>query len=143
MTPTFAPSADTDCPVALVIEADAHYLIAITHLLRDLGIRCKRNTTGRDAALQLTDMPAKPAFILLSLELPTCDCLALADTLLSNPRYAHVPLIGIGARDVLLKCEAEAVVIGFTALLPKPLPRQRFQCLVEQLTAPLASRAVS
>lgn len=134
---------DSSLPTALVIEADAHYLIAITNLLRDLGIRCKRNTTGRDIGAQLATLPGPPAFILLSLDLPAADPLAIARMLRSNPLSAQVPLLGMGARGLLLEYEDEAVALGFAALLPKPLPRERFQRLIEQLSQNFATSASS
>ena len=62
---------------ALVVENDAHTLVAISSILRDLGIRFKRNTTGENVVEQIRAMNPRPDFILLDTDLPHAEAFVI------------------------------------------------------------------
>jgi CheY-like chemotaxis protein len=108
---------------ALVVEADAHSLIAISALLRDLGIHFKRNTTGSAVADQALLMQPRPAFILLDLALPHGDAFQILSVLKTQPALNTIPVIAI-ADDSALGLAPRTRHAGFSGFLPKPLPRR-------------------
>ncbi len=65
---------------ALVVDDDAHSLVAISSMLRDLGIRFKRNTTGAKVPEQMRSMNPPPDFVLLNLDLPHGSAFTINET---------------------------------------------------------------
>ena len=117
---------------ALVVEADAHSLIAISALLRDLGIHYKRNTTGSSVVEQALSMQPHPTFVLLDLDLPHGDAFHIITALKAHPALAAIPVIAI-ADDSALSLAPRTRHLGFAGFLPKPLPRRNFADLLERI----------
>lgn len=114
---------------AFVIEDDAHSLVAIGSLLDELGIAYKRNTTGANVVRQLQEMQPRPDFILLNLDLPEGDALAICRELRASPCAQIIPIIAI-ADDFSPEMLKAVRAGGFSAYVFKPLPRRCFgQCL--------------
>lgn len=113
---------------ALVVEDDAHSLVSIAAILREYGIRFKRNTTGSAVVQQAHTL--HPHFILLDLDLPDGDSYHILQALQSDPVLAHIPVIALGdsAQTDLLKRAQQA---GFAGFLPKPLPRKQFGTYIQ------------
>lgn len=109
---------------ALVIEDDAHSLIAISKLLREHGISFKRNTTGAQVVRQITEMQPRPDFILLDLDLPQGDSLQICSAIQRSPSLSSLPIIAIG--DLQVEMLPRLRRCGFASFLPKPLPRKQF-----------------
>lgn len=119
---------------ALVVEGDAHSLVAIASIMRELRIRFKRNTTGTNVIEQLRVMVPRPDFVLIDLDLPNGDAFAVAHAILSDPELHRVPLIAIGnypASAVRTHVQRS----GFIGYVPKPLPRRAFGDLLLRATA--------
>ena len=117
---------------ALVVEADAHSLIAISALLRDLGIHYKRNTTGSAVVEQTLVMQPRPAFILLDLDLPHGDAFQIMAALKSHPTLTSIPVVAV-AQDSAMSLAPRTRHAGFSGFLPKPLPRRNFGELLERI----------
>lgn len=115
-----------------IIEDDAHCLVAVANLMREMGIHFKRNTTGARVLEHLHAMPVVPSFILLDLDLPQGDALQLCKALHDDARFAYVPVIGMGDPSTfgLLPALEGA---GFSAFIPKPLPRRDFSGIIERV----------
>jgi CheY-like chemotaxis protein len=109
---------------ALVVEDDAHSLIAIGKLLREHGISFKRNTTGAQVICQITDMQPRPDFILLDLDLPQGDSLQICSAIRHSQVLNNLPIIAIG--DYQIEMLPKLRRCGFASFLPKPLPRKQF-----------------
>jgi two-component system cell cycle response regulator DivK len=116
----------------MVVEADAHSLIAIGAILRELGIQYKRNTTGADVLGKLAAMSPQPNFILLDLDLPHGNAFDILNDLQSNAQLRRVPVIAIAdsASPQVLDAVRKA---GFTGFIAKPLPRRQFGEMVERI----------
>jgi CheY-like chemotaxis protein len=117
---------------ALVIEDDAHSLIAISNLLRALGIQYKRNTTGANAIEQLRGMHPRPNFILLDLNLPQANAFELALNIRRDPYLADIPIICLGESHTNHYLE-RAQQCGCHGYMTKPLPRQDFADLLRNI----------
>jgi CheY-like chemotaxis protein len=119
---------------ALVVEGDAHSLIAIGAILRDLGIDFKRNTTGVDVIDKLAMMRPRPDFILLDLDLPHGDAFEIIQSLKSHRPFAAIPVIAI-ADEIRPSILVDLQKTGFAGFINKPLPRRQFGQLLEQVLA--------
>lgn len=116
----------------LVVEDDAHSLIAITAIFKELGIQYKRNTTGARVVQQVYTMHPKPDFILVSMDLSEGDPFAICQAIHDDPLLAHIPLIAMGsAACIPLQPQIKATsCVGF---LLKPLPRKQFGLLIQRI----------
>lgn len=119
---------------ALVVEADAHSLIAVTSLLKDLGIPYKRNTTGAGVAEMALAMQPKPSVILLGLNLPFADSFEILSSLKSHRALANIPVIAL-ADDSTHNLMARSARAGCAAFLQKPLPRRTFGNVLKRVLA--------
>lgn len=117
---------------ALVIEDDAHSLIAICNILRELGICFKRNTTGANVLDQLRSMQPQPDFILLDLSLPLADPFALIEYIRRDPMLYNIPIICLTDTSNTTLIE-QARQSGSDALLAKPLPRRQFADMLRRI----------
>jgi len=117
---------------ALVVEGDAHSLMMIGSILRDLDIFYKRNTTGAQVVEKAEVMEPQPDFILLDLDLPQGDAFSIVRSLKEHPDLCHIPVIAIS--DDSSHATADRVRhAGFNGFIAKPLPRRQFGDLVEQV----------
>jgi chemosensory pili system protein ChpA (sensor histidine kinase/response regulator) len=117
---------------ALVIEDDAHSLIAISNLLREQGIHFKRNTTGAHVLEQLRGMQPRPDFILLDLNLPQANAFEVATAIRHDPHLGDIPIICLGERETHHFLE-RAQECGCHGFLAKPLPRHQFAELLRRI----------
>ncbi|MEP7292779.1 MAG: response regulator [Chloroflexota bacterium] len=119
---------------ALVVEDDAHNLVAISSILRDLGIRFKRNTTGVNVQQQMIDMNPLPNFVLLDIDLPNGDAFIIQRRIQAVPALSAVPVIALAAEeDFTLRQQLDQA--GFAAFVLKPISRRPFTQLLERLLA--------
>jgi CheY-like chemotaxis protein len=119
---------------ALVVEDDAHSLVAISSLLRDLGIRFKRNTTGANVPQQIYEMKPFPDFVLMNLDLASGEAFTIQQRIQSTPMLRSIPVIALASGgDFKLREQVENA--GFAALVFKPLPRNQFGDLLERILA--------
>jgi CheY-like chemotaxis protein len=118
----------------LVVEDDAHSLIAITDIFNALGIQYKRNTTGTQVLRQLQTMHPKPDFILISLDLTEGDPLAICQTIHHDPLLARIPMIVMGSAPSLSR-QPQVKAMGCAGFLLKPLPRRQFGVLLARILA--------
>jgi CheY-like chemotaxis protein len=119
---------------ALVVEDDAHSLVAISSLLRDLGIRFKRNTTGANVPQQIAEMQPLPDFVLINLDLANGEAFTIQRRIRSIPALRTIPVIALAsAEDLQLRQQVERA--GFAALVFKPLPRNQFGDLLQRILA--------
>jgi CheY-like chemotaxis protein len=117
---------------ALVVEDDAHSLVAISSILRDLGIRFKRNTTGANVVSQLRAMTPLPDFILIDTDLSGGDAFVILRQMQATGETAAIPVIGFGAAQEFA-ARQRARSAGFAAYLPKPLPRRQLGNLLARI----------
>jgi len=117
---------------ALVIENDAHSLVAISSLLRDLGIRFKRNTTGANVVEQIRAMNPLPDFVLLDIDLPHDAAYTINHRVQADPVLRTIPIIALGSVidfGVRKRLQHE----GFATFIAKPLPRRQFGEQVQRI----------
>ncbi len=117
---------------ALVVEDDAHNLLAISGLLRDLGVRFKRNTTGANVLEQLRAMQPTPDFIILDVDLPHGDAFTIKERLRADAKLRNIPVITIG-EGALADQPPQVLHAGFAGYIPKPLPRKRFGDIIRRV----------
>jgi CheY-like chemotaxis protein len=115
---------------ALVVEDDAHSLVAMTSILRDLGVNFKRNTTGANVTEQMRAMDPLPDFVLLNIDLPNGGAFAIHQKIQSDPAARGIPVIAVGA-TVDLRQQARRS--GFAGFIPKPLPRRQFGEILQRI----------
>lgn len=124
----------TEYLCALIVEDDAHSLMAISSMFNEMGIKFKRNTTGADVIQQALTMNPRPNFILLDLDLPQGDPFEICNMLRSDDDLANIPVIAITDQTVeYLLSQVKGV--EFSACLPKPLPRKQFGMLLQEIMA--------
>lgn len=117
---------------ALVVEDDAHSLMAISTILRELGIAFKRNTTGMNVIPQLHAMSTRPHFILLDTSLPLIDSFELISYIRRDPQLCTIPIICLS--DTHSSEDVERARKGScNGLIHKPLPRRQFADLIRRL----------
>lgn len=117
---------------ALIIEDDAHSLIAISSILRELGIHFKRNTTGAKVSEQVSAMTPPPDFILLDIDLVQGDAFGINRHLQADPTSNDIPVIALASTDDYA-VRQRARRAGFAGLVVKPLPRRQFGELITRI----------
>ncbi len=118
----------------LVVEDDAHNLIAVTELFKELGIHYKRNTNGAQVAGQVHMMRPKPDFILVSMDLTESDPLAICQNIRFDPLLRDIPVIAMGSASCL-PMQPQIKACGCAGFLLKPLPRKQFGPLLKRILA--------
>lgn len=119
---------------ALVVESDAHQLMNVSAILRELGIHYKRNTSGTDVVGQADTMRPRPHFILLDLDLSGGDPLLICQAIRASASLSRTPVIGIGSPQ-WVKQRSQMQAAGFTSFISKPLPRRQFGLLIQRILA--------
>ena len=112
---------------AFIVEDDAHSLVAISNALSEFGATYKRNTTGLNVVDQITK--CQPDFVLLNLDLPFGDPVAIREHLNNTPTTTHIPVIAVADANSFVDddwLEAHR----FSALLTKPIPRSQLPELI-------------
>jgi CheY-like chemotaxis protein len=117
----------------LVVEDDARSLLSITRLLKGLGLRFKRNTTGAHVVEQVNLM--RPSLVLLNVDLPDGDPYEICDHIRQNPATADTPIVAMGDNvDHIHGCSRCGDRMCFFALVRKPLSQKELigilNCLV-------------
>lgn len=116
---------------ALVVEDDAHSLVAIASILRALRIDYKRNTSGARVIEQA--LATNPDFILLDMDLPDGDPFVIYDAIRTCPRLKNVPVIAIGENDVLTRLMPRVENSQFAGVMTKPLVQKNLDSLLHAL----------
>ncbi len=117
---------------ALVVENDAHTLVAISSILRDLSIRFKRNTTGENVVEQLRAMTPRPDFILLDIDLPRAQAFIINRHIQADPTLRAIPVIAV-ASVIDFALNKRLQYDGFATVVSKPLPRRQFGDLLRRV----------
>jgi CheY-like chemotaxis protein len=117
---------------ALVVEDDAHDLLALTRLLQELHVQFKRNTTGKDVAQKARDMQPRPDVILLDMDLPDASTFDICDDIHSDEVLATIPVIAIG-ESKWASLENSLQACGFSGFICKPVPRKQFGQLLQDI----------
>lgn len=119
---------------ALIVEDDAHSLVTLSSILRDLGIRFKRNTTGVDVLEQVRGMSPLPHFILLNIDLTQGNAFNIQKRIRTDPTASGIPVVALAsANDNAMRKRVQRA--GFAGLIVKPLPRRLFGDLVDRVLA--------
>jgi CheY-like chemotaxis protein len=119
---------------ALIVEDDAHSLVAISSILRELGIQFKRNTTGANVPEQIHSMSPSPDFVLLDIDLAQGDAFTINQHLQSDSDARAIPVIALAsADDYAVRKRVQSA--GFAGLIVKPLPRRQFGELINRILA--------
>ncbi|MFW5772960.1 MAG: response regulator [Phototrophicaceae bacterium] len=110
---------------ALVIEDDAHSLLAISEMLREMNIAFKRNTNGAEVIQRVKRMRTPPDFIVLNLDLPDGDAYSICRQLRRQKHLRDVPVIATADQysESLLDCLRHQ---GFSGFVQKPIARRYF-----------------
>lgn len=120
-------------PTLLVVDGDAHSLLAICSLLSRMGIRYKRNTNGVRVVHQVRQMSPRPDGILMSASLPEGNPLQIIQNLQADLKLRHVPIIITPDPATSQVTQDTLVRSGCFALLPKPISPSRFEILLGQI----------
>lgn len=117
---------------ALIVEDDAHSLVTLSSILRDLGIHFKRNTTGADVLEQVRSMNPLPHFILLNIDLTQGNAFSIQKRIRTDPTASAIPVVALtSANDNAVRKRAQRA--GFAGLIVKPLPRRLFGEMVDRV----------
>jgi PleD family two-component response regulator len=114
-------------PQALLIEADAHNLVALDALMREQNIAYKRNTTGADVIRQARSLLPYLRVILLSMDLPEHDPYTIYRELQADAALRRIPIVAI------VSDESSVQARDFAALITRPLPRRTFNSVISDL----------
>ena len=117
---------------ALVVEDDAHSLVAITSILSELDIRFKRNTTGANVTEQMRAMNPPPDFVLLNIDLPNGSAFTINQTIQADQTVRNIPIIALGSVEAF-SLRQQAKRSGFAGFIPKPLPRRQFGDILRRI----------
>jgi CheY-like chemotaxis protein len=116
---------------ALIVEDDAHNLLALGSLLKGLKIHYKRNTTGADVLQQAQRV--RPDFILLDMDLPYGDPFAIYARLRKDSDLKDVPVIAIGESRLLKEFQPRILKSGFAGYLAKPIAPRALEDLLKMI----------
>lgn len=116
---------------ALVVEDDAHYLLALSSLLKGLKIHYKRNTTGANVLQQAQRV--RPDFILLDMDLPDGDPFKIYERLREDGELRHVPVIAIADGRLIEDLLPRILNSGFAGHISKPIPHRAFEDLLRRV----------
>ena len=125
--PLSAKQQHLDGLKAFIVEDDAHSLVAMSNALRELGVTYKRNTTGMNVVDQVKK--CQPDFVLLNLDLPFGDPIAIRERLNDNPTTAHIPVVAVADANSFVD-DDWLESHQFSALLTKPIPRSQLPALI-------------
>lgn len=117
--------------VALIIEDDAHSLMALGSILRSLHIQYKRNTTGAKVLPQARRL--LPDFVLLDMDLPDGDPFLIHAALQADPELRNVPIIAIADSKLIENLRPVIERSHFAGYLPKPVAHQDFEDLLRDV----------
>ncbi len=115
---------------ALIVESDAHNLVAIMSILSPLGIAYKRNTTGARVLQQAHSMQPELDFILLDMDLPDDNPIRICWALKSDLALRDVPIIVMGTPDTPLPI---SVRNWCAAHVTKPLSQKNLTTILNHL----------
>lgn len=115
---------------ALIVESDAHNLVAIMSILTPLGIAYKRNTTGARVLQQAHSMQPELDFILLDMDLPDDNPIRICWALKSDMKLREVPIIVMGTPDTPLPISVKNWCAAF---ITKPLSEKKMTSILDQL----------
>ena len=119
---------------ALVVEDDAHQLVVITQILRNMGVACKRNTSGLHVLEQIQGMSPLPDILILELDLVQCDPFAICAALRQDTRSAHIPVITVGSETWRYQ-QDRLHAAGCAGLICKPISNHRLERFIHQALA--------
>ena len=117
---------------ALIVEDDAHSLVTLSSILRDLGIRFKRNTTGADVLEQVRNMNPRPQFILLNIDLTQGNAFNIQKRIRTDPTASRIPVVALASADNYA-VRNRVKRAGFAGMIVKPLPRRVFGEMVNRV----------
>lgn len=83
--------------IALVLEDDIEMARVLELALAEVGIAAWICPTAERSLEMLLYQDLRPAIVLSDVWLPGLDGVALTDTLKSDPRYCHIPVVLISA----------------------------------------------
>ena len=116
---------------ALIIEDDAHSLLALGSLLEGVGIQFKRNTTGSSVLEQARRL--HPDVIFLDLSLPDGDPFLILATLQQEAELRQVPVIAMVDEQVADDLLTAIHTANFAAIVTKPVEQHTFASLLQRL----------
>ena len=119
---------------ALVVEDDAHNLMAIMSILKGMDIQFKRNTTGADVAQQARKL--QPDFILLDMDLPDGDSFDICDSIQADPMTNHIPVIATCDATLMLRLLPQIKSSRFATYLPRPATKHDLEVVLQNLSVP-------
>jgi CheY-like chemotaxis protein len=119
--------------LALIVEDDAHNLMALGSLLRGFRIAFKRNTTGANVVQQIRNMRPRPDFILLDMDLPQGDPFEIYDKLRADVELRVIPVIAIADKKAMAEWITIIKEIGFDGFITKPIDQRDFQTVMQAI----------
>ena len=123
----------------LVVEDDATMRDAICGLLRQEEIPVVCAEDGQDG-LDLLLAGARPCLVLLDLQMPFVDGLNFRRQQLERPDLAAIPVVVVTGHP---RKEKEAMRLGVSAYMRKPIDGARLLTLVERCCSHAAPRSLS
>jgi two-component system cell cycle response regulator DivK len=117
---------------ALVVEDDAHHLLIISSILREMGLLFKRNTTG--SGVERLANALQPSIIIIDLDMPGQIPFSISQAVKASPMLCHIPLLAIGGQQWQTALD-QVRESGFAGFMSKPLPRKQFMQAVNRILA--------
>ena len=133
MLTTLMNKAQFENKMALVVEDDAHNLVALGSLLRGFRIQFKRNTTGANVVQQLRNMRRRPDFILLDMDLPQGDPFEIYEKLREDNELQVIPVIAIADEQTMGHWRTIIKEIGFDGSITKPIDQKEFEQVMRSI----------
>jgi len=116
---------------ALIIEDDAHSLLALGSLLDRLAIGYRRNTTGAHVVEQARRL--RPDVILLDMNLPDGDSIAICAAIQKDPALGSVPVIAMADKAIIDDLLPVIRQANFAGHIAKPFEQHELADLLRRL----------
>lgn len=113
----------------LVVEDNALNMKLVTLVLGGAGIETVEAVDAKEALAALERLT--PSLILMDLQLPDHDGIALTRQLKDNPRFASLPIVAVSGFS-MQRDEAEALAAGCCAFMAKPIDNDGLVDLVRR-----------
>lgn len=126
--------------IALIVEDNPDNLLLTRTLLLRAGYQTAEAQSAEDALEQLES--CTPNLILMDIQLPGQDGLALTRQLRANPKLAGIPIIALSAH-AMAGSQDEAAAAGCDGYITKPIDTRLFSSQLAEVLAAKRDRGAA
>ena len=123
--------------LALIVEDNPDNMQLTRVILQRAGYRTAEARSAEEALDQLRTSP--PDLVLMDVQLPGEDGLALTRQLRADPHLAHLPIIALSAH-AMVESQAEAAAAGCDGYITKPIDTRSFAAQLEDILEAASQR---